>query len=234
MDYHLQHSVFGRFEASGVAILLGLWGLRAAGGEPGEAPAAPGRHAPVAEVVFVAFDTETTGFSPEQDRIVEIGVVKFKGGKVLESRSWLVNPGQSIPYWAERVHGIRDEMVADQPAYDQVHPAFLEFIDGAVLLAHNARFDLAFIGAEARRRGLPLPKNPVLDTLPLFRTWFPGAQSYALEGLVQFLATEEGTFHRAEGDAMHIVSLVREGLSRHPEVTTLRDMEKAAGGKKGF
>jgi DNA polymerase III subunit alpha, Gram-positive type len=234
MREHFQHSVFGRFGAPGVGILLWLCGLRAPAGGPVGTPAAPGRHTPVAEVVFVAFDTETTGFSPAHDRIVEIGAVKFKGGNVLERRSWLVNPGRAIPYWAERVHGIRDEMVADQPPYEQVHPAFLAFIDGAVLLAHNARFDLAFIGAEARRRGLPLPENPVLDTLPLFRTWFPGAESYALEGLVQFLATEEGTFHRAEGDAMHIVSLVQEGLSRHPEVTTLRDLERAAGGKKGF
>lgn len=217
------------------AVLLGWIACGAHAGEPLEPAASPPtRHTPISEVLFAAFDTETTGFSLDQDRIVEIGVVTFRDGEVLERKSWLVNPGRAIPYWAERVHHINDDMVADEPPYEEVHPEFVEFIADAVLLAHNARFDLAFIGAEARRRGLPLPENKVLDTLTLFKAWFPEAESHSLEGLAQFLSADSGGFHRAEGDSMYVFTLLQMGLSRHPHVSDLGHLEKAAGGAKGF
>lgn len=196
--------------------------------------AAPGRRTPIAEVVFAAIDTETTGFSPAQDRIVEIAAITFRGGEVLARRSWLIHPGRDIPYWAERVHHISDAMVADQPSFEAVYPEFTAFVGDAVMLAHNARFDIAFISAEANRRGLPLPGNKVLDTLPLFRAWFPGAESYSLEGLAQFLEGGDTGFHRAEDDSAHVLSFLREGLSRHPDVQNLGDLERAAGGEMGF
>lgn len=205
---------------------------------PAAAPAAeveaPGRRTPIDEVVFVAFDTETTGFSHEKDRIVELGLVRFQAGKILESRTWLVNPGRNIPHWAERVHHINDDMVADQPGFEEVYPAFLAALEGAVLLAHNARFDLAFVRAEAVRCGRSPPPNQVLDTLALFRTWFPEAESHSLAGLARHLGREEKDLHRAVGDCRLIVDFFREGTTRHPDTHTLGRLRKDAGGTKRF
>ena len=186
---------------------------------------------PLPDVTFVAYDTETTGFSPDKDRLVEIGAVKFRNGKILARKQWLVKPGMRIPWRAIRVHGITDAMVADQPGAKEVIPKFTKFLGDAVVLAHNASFDVHFVSAEAARNGVPQPKNRVFDTLSLSRNLFPEIPSHRLETLVDLMKIPKQTrFHRALLDAdytaqffMRVIGNPKYGLR------TLKDLEKKAG-----
>jgi len=188
------------------------------------------RNVLVSETVFVAFDTETTGFSRDKDRLVEIGVVKFRGdGTVLVTTNWLVNPQREIPFYATEVHGITTEMAAEAPDFAKVWPEFEAFCGDAVLLAHNAPFDVGFLRAELERAGIKAPVLPVIDTLPLFRKWFPHAASHSLERLTEELGVSGGTYHRAEADAFHIVNVLSVGMKTRTDMN-LRRFQADAGG----
>src|SRR5690606_4272175 len=102
---------------------------------------------PLSEVTFVVFDLETTGGSPADDRITEIGAVKVRAGEVLGEFSTLVDPGGPIPPFVSVLTGITDAMVMAAPRIEAVLPSFLEFIHGATLVAHNASFDTRFLKA---------------------------------------------------------------------------------------
>ena len=188
----------------------------------------PGSRTSITNVTFVAFDTETTGVNQATDRIVEIGAVKFRNGKVLEQKSWLVNPERDIPYWANRVHGITDKMVENERTFPEVYPEFKSFIEGCVLLAHNARFDVTFMENSLERSNQRRPKNPVIDSLPLFRKWFPDSDSHTLEGLAMHLEIDGVQFHRAMADSMFIYLILEKGLAAQ-DVRTLGSLQKAAG-----
>lgn len=177
----------------------------------------------VKEAVFVAFDTETTGFSARKDRLVEIGAVKFRGdGEVLAATNWLVNPERAVPYYATKVHGITTKMAADAPLFKEVWPEFKAFCGDAVLLAHNATFDVGFLKAELKRARIRSAALPVADTLPLFKKWFPRALSHSLENLTVYLDVSGDTYHRAEADAFHIVNIFKIGMKRRSTITMRR------------
>lgn len=197
-----------------------------------EALSSPGKF--VDEITLIAFDTETTGLSPKSDRIVEIGVAHFRQGQPEEPVSWLIDPGREIPAYATKVHGISDAMVKGQPPFKDIYPRFLDVAGDAVLLAHNASFDLRFISAEANRNDLDPPGNQVIDTLKLFRKWFPDAPSHNLGKLAEYVGIELGAMHRAEADATLMLRILQKGLaSRGPEVTW-DDLVRDAGGLMQF
>ena len=100
------------------------------------------------------FDIETTGFSPEKNRIIEIGAVKVKDGKITDKFSTFINPDVPIPFDIEQLTGINDSMVLDAPRIDIVLPQFLEFCRGCAMVAHNAAFDIGFITYNAHSLGL--------------------------------------------------------------------------------
>jgi DNA polymerase III epsilon subunit family exonuclease len=184
----------------------------------------------VANTVFTAFDTETTGFSPTSDRIVEIGAVKFRGnGEILAATNWLVNPGIPVPFYATEVHGITTGMIADAPSFSGVWKEFSAFCGDSILLAHNAVFDIGFVRAELERAGIKPPPLPVGDTLPLFRAWFPAARSHALGPLAADLGAGKGTYHRAEADSFHMIDILSAGMQNHKQLT-IRQMELEMGG----
>ncbi|MDX5892950.1 DEDD exonuclease domain-containing protein [Rubrobacter radiotolerans] len=149
------------------------------------------------EVPFVVFDLETTGSSAKEGRITEFGAVKLVGGEVREKFTTLVNPERHIDPFVTRLTGITDEMVAGAPKVGEVLPLFEEFVEGTVLVAHNARFDCAFVEAA---RGASLP-NPVLDTLKLARMLVPGLRRYRLSSLATHLGVRQVPNHRAFADA---------------------------------
>ena len=127
----------------------------------------------------VLFDTETTGLSHRDgDRLIEIGAVEMVGGG-LTGRTFhtLIDPERDSPIEAQRVHQITDAMVAGKPKFadPEVGPAFLAFIEGATLVAHNASFDVGFLAAELRRAGLAMPRCEVIDTVQIARRKFPGS-----------------------------------------------------------
>ena len=194
----------------------------------------PHRNMLVANVTFVAFDTETTGFSPTGDRIIEIGAVKFRNGKILAEKSWLINPGRWIPPWVIDVHGITNEDVKNKPSFKEIYPGFMEFVQGSVLMAHNARFDISFMAEEIRRAELPMLNNLVVDSLPLFRKWFPAARSYTLSEVAHYTEVDTGVLHRALADTVYVVLIFEKGLSKRVDQLRLGELYRESGGAMSF
>ncbi|MEI7851087.1 MAG: 3'-5' exonuclease [Kiritimatiellales bacterium] len=184
----------------------------------------------VKDTLFTAFDTETTGFSPKNDRLIEIGAVKFRGnGEVLAVTNWLINPGMPVPFYATEVNGITTEMVTNAPVFAAVWPEFAAFCQDSILLAHNAAFDTGFLRAELERAGIQPPALPVADTLPLFRRWFPQAQSHSLESLSLALGVQGETCHRTRADTFYLMNIFNAGMKSRPDMQ-LQQLEHDAGG----
>nr|WP_324189533.1 DEDD exonuclease domain-containing protein [Nocardia otitidiscaviarum] len=171
---------------------------------------------PLYATTFVVVDLETTGTSPEGDAITEIGAVKVRGGEVLGEFATLVNPGRSIPPQIVQVTGITTAMVYDAPRIDAVLPGFLEFAAGAVLVAHNARFDLGFLKAAALRCELAWPAFQVVCTVQLARRILgrDEAPSVKLSVLAQLLGAETTPTHRALDDARATVDVLHALIGR--------------------
>ncbi len=183
----------------------------------------------LSNTLFVAFDLETTGFRPKEERIVEIGAVRFRGTTVITATNWLVNPKRPMPPIAARVHGISDAMVADAPDIGVVLPAFMAFADGAPLVAHNATFDTEFIAAESVRCKTPPPTNRVIDSLVLARLCFPLSPSYRLEDLTRELGLGTTGHHRALADAAYVHALMGAMFPRLDADLTLDEVSRMAG-----
>lgn len=218
-----------------------LWIFSAVAAEstPSVEPAAfrmPPGNTKFENVTFVVFDTETTGFSPEKDRLVEIGAVKIRKGEVLDSKTWLINPQRYIPKYAQDVHHITPAMVKDAPIFEEVYPDFLEFIDGAVLVAHNASFDVRFIVASANRAGLPPPNNICVDSLALFRRWHPQLKSHKVDDLVELFDMDIGGAqrHRAEDDSIMVYMAMQAEMLQRSDSPRFRDLLNDAGGYYKF
>ena len=182
-------------------------------------------------ITFVIFDTETTGFSPAKDRLVEIGAVKVRNGKKLGEKTWLLNPQRYIPWYVQNVHHITPEMVKEMPTFAQVYPEFLEFIDGSVLIAHNAPFDIRFIAAEAARAGMPAPRNAVLDSLALFRNWYPDLKSHTVSDLIDLydISTDGLHAHRATDDSLFVYYAIQMEMERRSDSPRFQELLKGAG-----
>jgi DNA polymerase-3 subunit epsilon len=165
---------------------------------------------PLREVTFVVVDLETTGGSAQTEAITEIGAVKVRGGQVLGEFATLVDPGRSIPPQIAILTGITDSMVYDAPPIGAVLPAFLEFIRGTVLVAHNAGFDIGFLKAACARMDLPWPGNAVVDTVRLARKVLTRAEapSVRLSALAQLLGARVAPDHRALTDARATVDVL--------------------------
>ena len=205
----------------GASILLSSGGCL---GLPVRGPAA------MRSTTFVAFDIETTGFSPRTERVIEIAGVKFRGGRILAEKSWLVRPGVPVSEFAQRVHGISQEMVSDSASFHEVFPEVKEFFGSSVLLAHNAgRFDVRFLSAEMSRNGIAPPSNDILDTLILFRQWFPEAERHALDVVATHVGVRIVDRHRALGDARCLYEVFCRGLSRAPADLKLADFASTKG-----
>lgn len=150
---------------------------------------------------WVVFDLETTGLSPRNDAILEIGAVVVEGAHVTDERFHsLINPGRPIPWFVTRVHGIQDRMVASSPRLETVLPAFLEFVGDRTLVAHNAGFDMGFLSEHASRLGLSAPRTAHC-TMELSRRIFPGERRHNLDALCARLGLEASSRHRALSDA---------------------------------
>jgi DNA polymerase III epsilon subunit family exonuclease len=166
------------------------------------------RRGDLEEIPFVAFDTETTGLGGS-DRLVELGAVRFRGEMIEGEWSALVNPGVPIPAEATAVHGIRDADVKACPPAGAVLPSFLDFIEGAALVAHNAPFDVRVLVLELLRAGMVLPDNPVLDTCAIPRRLRLAVPNHRLGTLAGAFGVHQGRAHRALDDARVAKDLFR-------------------------
>jgi DNA polymerase III epsilon subunit family exonuclease len=169
---------------------------------------------------FAALDFETTGLDPAKDRIVEIGALRFDAAGERETLSLLVNPGMPISPGASRVNGITDEMVASCRPVGELIPVLAAFLEGAVIVAHNAPFDVSFLKEAVKRGGLKGKRYKVADTRLLARAAYPGLPSYSLQSLIKILSIDPGKAHRALDDARACMRLFLLCVGRFGESRT--------------
>lgn len=171
---------------------------------------------PLADVTFVVVDLETTGGSPRDCGITEIGAVKVRGGEELGELQTFVNPGEPIPAFIQSLTGITNAMVADAPRTGEAVATFLEFAKGAVLVAHNAGFDIGFLKAACAAHDLRWPAPPVLDTVRLARQVVTRDEvaNHKLGTLAQHFGARTTPDHRALHDAKATVDVLHGLIGR--------------------
>ena len=177
---------------------------------------------------FVAFDTETTGLWAPTNHVVEIGAVKFSLEAGEQGRfQQLVNPGRPIPDEVIRIHGITDDAVRNAPTVKPILESFLDFCgENSILVAHNAPFDISFLGCEMGRSGLDFAGNPILDSVDIYRRVFPELESYSLESLAVQFQIASSQKHRALQDAHLVYRLFVNAAARFPPIDSLDDLVK--------
>ena len=154
---------------------------------------------------YIAFDVETTGLNPKTDRIVELGAVRFRDGKPVDTFSTLVNCGMPMSAASIAITQITNEMVKSAPSEDEVYGALMEFLgdaaDGKTLMvAHNARFDMDFLRMTLMRLGVDADIR-YADTLKLARQHVPGLFNYKQPTIAEHFGIEIHSAHRAADDA---------------------------------
>jgi DNA polymerase-3 subunit epsilon len=188
---------------------------------------------PLSEVSFAVFDVETTGLSPAYGhRVCEVACLRVRDGVEEGCFESLVDPGRPLSAGAYRVNRITAEMLAGAPIFSDVAGPFLGLLEDAVLVAHNAPFDLGFLAAELEIASLPPPEGPVADTLALSRRTFRFASS-SLMAVARSLEVEAGPAHRAMGDVWttcNVLERILWELERRWEVTTLGQLFDFQGG----
>src|SRR5215469_1854903 len=157
-------------------------------------------HRPLHEIEFVVLDTETTGLRPGPHRVIEVAGIRMRAGEVVGSFQSLLNPGVRLPAFIVQFTGITQDMVSRAPKAHEVLPDFLHFIEGAILVGHNAGFDIGFLSYEARLLGYDFPLDG-LDTIPLARRFLPGLRRFKLDKVASHLKIHVENRHRALGDA---------------------------------
>lgn len=158
--------------------------------------------------LYVVLDVETTGGKAGTDRVIEIGAVKLQAGEVIDSFSTLINPQRPIPSFISRLTGISNSMVSDAPSFAEIADKLSEFLQGAVFVAHNAKFDYGFIRAEFARLEQPFDM-PQLCTVVNMRRYYPGLQSYSLGKLCEAFDIKLTNHHRALDDATATAELLK-------------------------
>ena len=180
------------------------------------------------EEEFVVFDIETTGLNSHTNKIIEIGAVKIKAGRIIDRYSQLINPEISIPYHITEITSITNEQVANQPKIDEVIGKFVDFIGDAVLVAHNAPFDMGFIKRDIKEYLNIDLENSVIDTLQMARDLFPDFKKYGLGDLNKSLGLALEKHHRAVDDSQATANMFIIFLEKYKEkgIEYLKDINK--------
>jgi DNA polymerase III subunit epsilon len=176
---------------------------------------------------YAIIDVETTGGDPKRERITEIAIVLHDGSRVIDQFQSLVNPEVPIPDFITRVTGIDNDMVRDAPRFFEIAKQVVEITEGAIFVAHNARFDYSFVQKEFRRLGYPYTRKQ-LCTVKWSRKLMPGLGSHSLRNLCQHLKIDNPQAHRAMSDAMatttlfeHLLRLAHDTAEGNPAPHTL-------------
>jgi DNA polymerase III epsilon subunit family exonuclease len=195
---------------------------------------------PLSKLVFVAFDTETTGLNPETDKLVEIAAIKFLlNGKIISTYTKLINPQIAIPEKASSVHGITDDMVINEKPIDDVLPDFISWLNekndwldtnaSPVILAHNAPFDLSFLRTAINTLNLVNIENHVICTLRLSYKLVNDSPNHQLRTLTEYFGIQSSSYHRALADSHHVVGLFTKLVEKLPTDSTLAHIAKLCG-----
>ena len=157
---------------------------------------------------FAVVDLETTGGTPENGRITEVGIVLLDDCEVVKIYQKLLDPGMPIQPFVQKLTGITDQMVAGQPQFDSVAEEIAELVQGRIFVAHNVQFDSKFLRAELRRACIKIDP-PRLCTVKLSRKFFPGLPSDSLHNLIGSLELPDFNHHRALADAMAAAEILK-------------------------
>ncbi|WP_121609227.1 PolC-type DNA polymerase III [Mesobacillus foraminis] len=192
-------------------------------------------HRLLADDTFVVFDVETTGLSAVYDTIIELAAIKIRGGEIIDRFESFANPHHRLSATIIELTGITDDMVADAPEVDDVLRRFYEWTGDAILVAHNAAFDMGFLNTGYKKIGLGKSPNPVIDTLELARFLFPEMKNHRLNNLAKKLDVELTQHHRAIYDAeatgFILVKMLKEagekGIEYHDQMNDYMGQGKA-------
>ncbi len=181
------------------------------------------------DITYCVLDLETTGFSATMEKITEIGIMKLKDGKVIDTFSCFVNPEKHIPQRVSEVTNITDEMVQDAETIDKVFPKMLKFLEDSVIVAHNAGFDVGFLKQNAKNLGYKFDYT-YLDTLSLAKDLFPEYKKYKLGKIAENLGIKVEVAHRALDDVDTTVKIFKIMLDKLKEkgAKKLEDIEKVS------
>ncbi|MEI6863215.1 MAG: exonuclease domain-containing protein [Candidatus Omnitrophota bacterium] len=190
----------------------------------------------IEKCVFTIFDFETTGLYPYSgDRICEVACVKWQPSKRgIKKFHSLVNPGRPISYIASSINGISDDMVKDSPLIEDILPDILKFMEGSVLVAYNAGFDLGFLEAALGDKKDVLKNYYVVDALVLARRLFHGIGRYNLGNVSRSLGLNPEGEHRALADVMMTLGVLKKELAllKSEGVDTIADIVYTPRGRK--
>jgi len=182
---------------------------------------------------YIVFDLETTGLSPNSERMTEIGAVRVKDGQILESFNTFVNPEKAIPANIVELTGITDSMVKDAPKEKQAIQMFRQFVgDNAVLVAHNAEFDCSFLRQAYRRCDIDFDHTYV-DTVAMARSMFPNLKNHKLNTVAEYLKCGDFNHHRACDDAAVLAKIyikMMEILQADKHINSLQAINTTLGG----
>ncbi len=184
---------------------------------------------PIEDTTFVVFDLETMGLNGHEHEIIEIGAIKLKGTRIVDTFSSFVNPKKIIPKKISELTHITQDMVDNAPTIEDVLPKFLEFTKDAVMVAHNSAFDMGFIRRDAKKyMGIDY-KPPVIDTLQMARDLYPDLKGYNLDRLNKTFKLSLENHHRAIDDAQSTAKLFIMFLEKYIEngVVNVEDMNGA-------
>lgn len=184
---------------------------------------------PIEDTTFVVFDLETFGLNSHKNEIIEIGAIKLKGTRIVDTFSSFVNPNKIIPKRISELTHITQDMVDNAPAIEDVLPKFLEFTKDAVMVAHNSAFDMGFIRRDAKKyMGIDY-KPPIIDTLQMARDLYPDLKGYNLDRLNKIFKLSLENHHRAIDDAQSTAKLFIMFLEKYIEngVVNVEDMNGA-------
>ncbi len=187
---------------------------------------------PLRECTFVVFDTETTGLSPSDgDEIIQIGGIRIVRSRLLYNETFdqLVDPQRSVPQASVEIHGIQPELLVGQPVVEQVLPRFHKFAEGAVLVAHNAAFDMKFLQLKQARAGVRFD-HPVIDTLLLSSIVHPTWGTHSLDEIADRLNVTIVGRHTALGDAIVTAEILIKllPLLQAKGINTLQEARRAS------
>lgn len=178
----------------------------------------PAESLSLADSPVVVFDFETTGLDVENDRIVEIGAIKFVNMEPVAEFSTLIKPDVSMSHVATSISGITEEMLANAPPLSEVLRSFIQFFQGAILVAHNAEFDMAFLKTASLREEIEL-QWPCFCSLKMARVLLPNLESKGLDSLATHFGLEFEARHRSIGDVKVTSKVLRQLLGIKPEMT---------------
>ena len=215
------HKLLGR-DNSDMKVIYGVEAYLA----PDKKPSVTNIKGQSIDTTYCVLDLETTGFSPVTEKITEVGIMKLEDGKVIDKFSCFVNPQKSIPARVVEVTNINDDMVKDAETIEQVFPKILDFINGSVLVAHNAEFDIGFLKHNAEVLGYDFDFT-YLDTLTLAQEIFPDFKTYKLGRIAKNLGIKVEVAHRALDDVdttVKVFNIMLEQLKSRG-AQTLKDIE---------